>query len=369
MPDKTNTKQVFVGSSTEGKLLADKVVRLLNDEGLSSLPWFDFFKAERPPLQELEHLTLRADAAVLIATADDEAIIRQKQWHQMRDNVLFEYGLFAGTIGRAKCGLILPNTEDFRIPSDFLGVACFETFDGRNIEKAAILTVKSLLSTLNRPQRPETTEVRGRRLLSLIGWVRDESLRLVQDWDSERGRQIVTARIIAVSGFLREDIDQLALHKEYAEVEKALLDGIDNCPELEQGFEHDQDLQRAMEDMMRGCVSPNRRVLDGFLYMYDRAGIPTRSNSDCDCCRYWRDRYGEPYWYNDYSFHRHVHSLGACGPFGYAVGVAEAATVFEQLSRWHVRRLKTWSNQFVPPLNDAVAKFERKLHEQIFGSL
>jgi CRP/FNR family transcriptional regulator, cyclic AMP receptor protein len=95
-----NTKQVFVGSSTEGKPLADAVIGALREAGLSPLPWYDFFKSSRPPLQELELLTLNADAAVLVASADDQAIIRGKKWHQARDNVLFEYGLFAGTIGR-----------------------------------------------------------------------------------------------------------------------------------------------------------------------------------------------------------------------------------------------------------------------------
>jgi hypothetical protein len=188
---------------------------MLKASGLSPLAWFDFFKASRPPLQELEHLTLRADAAILIATPDDQAIVRTKKWDQMRDNVLFEYGLFAGSIGRAKCGLILPDSKDFRIPSDFLGVECFEFFDGKNIDRAAQVVLQALVSLLGRPKQDETTKLSSKRLLQFIGWIRDESIRLVQDWDDESARNIVASRVIAASGFLRQDLDKLALRKEY----------------------------------------------------------------------------------------------------------------------------------------------------------
>jgi predicted nucleotide-binding protein len=85
-------KRVFVGLSTEGKHFAEKVILELQNRGFSALPWYDFFKNERPPLQELERLTLQVEGAVLVATSDDQVIIRERQWRQARDNVLFEYG-------------------------------------------------------------------------------------------------------------------------------------------------------------------------------------------------------------------------------------------------------------------------------------
>ena len=47
-------RQVFVGSSTEGKHLAEIVIAQLDSVGLQPLPWFDVFKSQRPPIQELE---------------------------------------------------------------------------------------------------------------------------------------------------------------------------------------------------------------------------------------------------------------------------------------------------------------------------
>ena len=60
-----------------------------------------------------------------MATSGDRASVRERHWHKMRDHVLFEYGLFSGPIGRTKCGLLVPYEPEFRVPSDFLGVACF----------------------------------------------------------------------------------------------------------------------------------------------------------------------------------------------------------------------------------------------------
>jgi Predicted nucleotide-binding protein containing TIR-like domain len=364
-----NTKQVFVGSSTEGKPFAEAVIDSLEQAGFLPLAWFDFFKSDRPPLQELEQLTLRADAAVLVASADDRAIIRGKDWHQARDNVLFEYGLFAGAIGRPKCGLILPEREDFRIPSDFLGVACFETYTPSRIAAAAGATVKALVSTVQKPQPPQTTQIRGRRLLLLASWIRDEALRLINEWDGERAGHLVESRVIAVSGFLQEDIDQLELRREYQDVEKALVDIIQNFPDAHDRHLDRREMEYAMRSMARGSVPASSEVMGGILYELSRH-YDLRKN-DCECHRFnkvcdfflARDRRWPGYWPYSQRYDDH------CSLWAYALGAAEATTVFEEMSRESIRRLKRWSEHYAPPLNSAMANLERKLHEKIFGQL
>lgn len=210
MDELLTNKRVFVGSSTEGKRIAETVIAAVRNSGLSPLAWFDFFKSDRPPMQELEHLTLQADAAVLVATPDDRAIIRTRNWHQARDNVLFEYGLFAGALGRSKCGLLVPDRTDFRIPSDFLGVACFQLYTADRTQVAAATVAAAFAAAMSTP-RTESIHSRSRRLLQLVGWIRDEALWLVQDWDSENGKHVISDRIIAVSAFIRDDVDSLAV--------------------------------------------------------------------------------------------------------------------------------------------------------------
>jgi predicted nucleotide-binding protein len=129
--------RVFIGSSKEGKEKARLLAGALIKRRIEPLPWFDFFKGRRPPLQELEKISLQIDCAIMIATSDDQAIIRKKKWSQMRDNVLFEYGLFSGRLGRNRCALMLPVEDNFRIPSDFLGLVCLELFYPIRFNRAA----------------------------------------------------------------------------------------------------------------------------------------------------------------------------------------------------------------------------------------
>ena len=350
----------------EGRPLAQLVIDILVKNQFSPLPWFDFFNNLRPPLQELENLTLRADAAILIATADDKSIIRKKKWHQMRDNVLFEYGLFAGAIGRNKCGLILPENEDFRIPSDFLGVACFETYQENSIVEAASITVQALSATLGKPQPDETKEIRGRRLLSFLGWIRDEALLLVQNWGNDKGKELIAGRIIAISGFLKEDISYFKLHNEYEAVESAMLESVQHYPDLGTGNSFDYDEQIAIKALFAGSTPRKYEVMHGLLGAFHRYGL--KFYGQCECKTYWEKLY--PHLTVSGKLREHnLYILSSGGQVGYASGAADAAGFFEKKYYSAISQLNTWSKEFITPLNNAVVQFERKLHEQIFGKL
>jgi CAP12/Pycsar effector protein, TIR domain len=372
-------RQIFVGSSTEGKKLAEIVISKLEDSGLQPLPWFDFFKNQRPPIQELEQISLRAEGAVLVATSDDHVVIRNQQWTQARDNVLFEYGLFSGALGRAKCGLLVPDQPDFRIPTDFLGVACFTSYSEATASECATKLVASLTSVLSKPAMAETLVSRGRRILCLIGWVRDETFRLVRDWESMSARSIVSERLKAVSGFLQQDIDALQLRKEYDAVEGLVIAAVDSFPSPPDSDER-------------------ARYLDEFLFHRRNFANPTvfyslleslprdlRHECACPTCRDCWEKFSER-WPNrpedlgqyrgylgtltGYHYSLYLYSY-PCYATLYALGVAEATTGFEEIMRRAdpMRALREWAERQLPPLNEAIVTFERRLHECLFGAL
>ena len=63
------------------------------------------------------------DFAVFVFDADDKALIRQSRVQVVRDNVLFEFGLFTGRIGRGRTfRLSAKGAPKTHIPVDLAGI-------------------------------------------------------------------------------------------------------------------------------------------------------------------------------------------------------------------------------------------------------
>jgi hypothetical protein len=63
----------------------------------------------------------RFDYGVLVATGDDFTESRQTPFDSPRDNVVFEFGLFLGRLGKNKVFLV--HEADSKLPTDLLGIA------------------------------------------------------------------------------------------------------------------------------------------------------------------------------------------------------------------------------------------------------
>lgn len=60
------------------------------------------------------------DFAVLVATPDDTTLSRGETKSSARDNIVLEFGLFAGSLGRERTYLLA--TGDLKLPTDVLGL-------------------------------------------------------------------------------------------------------------------------------------------------------------------------------------------------------------------------------------------------------
>src|SRR5690606_31549245 len=81
------------------------------------------FELTKTALETLDQQSSRFDAAVFVFSPDDAAIVRGTQKPMVRDNVLFELGLFMGRLGREKCFIVKPRAFDsMHFPTDLLGV-------------------------------------------------------------------------------------------------------------------------------------------------------------------------------------------------------------------------------------------------------
>jgi len=113
---------VFIGSSTEGLHIAQAVFSSLNADAEPTLWTHQLFLPGHYPLESLESQLERHAFAILVASPDDELVKRGTSYPAMRDNLLLEFGLFVGALGRRHAFFVCPSAPRVELPSDLLGV-------------------------------------------------------------------------------------------------------------------------------------------------------------------------------------------------------------------------------------------------------
>jgi CRP/FNR family transcriptional regulator, cyclic AMP receptor protein len=110
--------RLFIISSSEAKGIAHAIRDGLERDVFSKV-WDDgVFFAGGYPLEALDREVSQADFAIAIAEADDIVESRGIKAPTLRDNVLFELGLFMGKLTRHRSILIHPKMKDLKLPSD-----------------------------------------------------------------------------------------------------------------------------------------------------------------------------------------------------------------------------------------------------------
>jgi predicted nucleotide-binding protein len=118
-------RRIFVGSSTEGLDKAQRICELLSDkEETECTLWTSVFEPGFLAFEALETMLLECCAAVFIASPDDESTIRGRRVKVPRSNVMLEFGLVAGRIGRHNIALCQYGGAE--LPSDLKGLTVIE---------------------------------------------------------------------------------------------------------------------------------------------------------------------------------------------------------------------------------------------------
>lgn len=115
---------MFIGSSTE----AIKIARAVRDRLRKTLDvrlWTEgIFSLSRGTLESLVAASRSFDYGLFVFAQDDRLLFRNKRQTVTRDNVVFELGMFLGTLGRDRCFFMLPESADnLRIATD-LATTC-----------------------------------------------------------------------------------------------------------------------------------------------------------------------------------------------------------------------------------------------------
>lgn len=132
--------QVFIGSSTEGLKIARTLQAELEAATDCAVKRWDT-DTFAPGSITLDALIARAnsvDFAILVATGEDTVTSRGTQTAAVRDNIILEFGLFLGALGRERVYLL--SVGDAKLPSDLLGLTRLFYRDRRDGDIRAGLT-------------------------------------------------------------------------------------------------------------------------------------------------------------------------------------------------------------------------------------
>lgn len=119
---KRKRDKIFVGSSTEGLEVANRIQAHLAKEFDVEVWNQTAFALGQVTIEALEKAIRDFQFAVFVLTPDDELISRGKSGRVARDNVIFEAGLFIGSLGRMRTFVVQQDDQALTVPSDLAGL-------------------------------------------------------------------------------------------------------------------------------------------------------------------------------------------------------------------------------------------------------
>lgn len=115
--------RLFVGSSSESLDFANAVQETLQHYFYVTVWSQGVFKPSKSSLESLIETLDDSDFGIFVFAPDDILKIRKKEKDSVRDNVIFELGLFIGRLGRDHSFIIAPlKAGDLHLPSDLIGM-------------------------------------------------------------------------------------------------------------------------------------------------------------------------------------------------------------------------------------------------------
>lgn len=111
--------RVFISSSIEGLHIAETIQTGLETISNCTI-WTQEISSDN--FENIVNIAADFDYAIIVLTPDDILIKDGSEKLGSRDNIVFELGLFTGTLGRAHTFMVLCKDDPIHLPSDLVGV-------------------------------------------------------------------------------------------------------------------------------------------------------------------------------------------------------------------------------------------------------
>src|SRR4029453_10401816 len=140
-----NKPRIFLGSSGKQEKLLQALARGL-EEVADVVPWTTSFNPGTTTLERLIELTGEVDFAAFVFAQDDWTTHNpqaspspESGQASPRDNVVFEAGLFGGTLGMRRTFILHANGA--KLPSDLFGLTCVR-YEGTTSAQVRVINEK-----------------------------------------------------------------------------------------------------------------------------------------------------------------------------------------------------------------------------------
>lgn len=133
--------KIFIGSSVETRKIAYAIQENLEYDAECTVWTQGVFELSTTALSSLIRQVHLTDFAIFVFGPDDVTQIRKQEKSTVRDNVIFETGLFIGGIGVERVYFVSPSdNSDLHLPSDLLGISSGRYDSSRQDYTAALGT-------------------------------------------------------------------------------------------------------------------------------------------------------------------------------------------------------------------------------------
>jgi hypothetical protein len=133
----TQRRKIFIGSSKEGITKAQVICDLIKTfpGDAECVLWPEIFEPGSLTFEALEEMLMECSAAVFVVTPDDKGEVRGKVVKLPRANIMLEFGLVAGRLGRTNIALCSYGIAE--LPSDLAGLTVIKMDPGKTSRKKA----------------------------------------------------------------------------------------------------------------------------------------------------------------------------------------------------------------------------------------